>query len=158
MLSTISLCFALINRNKIYCDNSHNPQRAPEAPKIISKVISAKSLDKFAFISNLDLFSFMSFIENYTYMIALCALMYRKPFSLCFVVDICPRKMSPLSSCTSSCTFYTYYTVHNVNVKCMHLKPHCIRCSHFKVDDVSALEPSLKPPVCIVEDNVTASA
>jgi hypothetical protein len=37
------------------------------------------------------------------------------------------------------------------------LKPHCIRCSHFKVDDVSALEPSSKPPVRIVEDNVTAS-
>jgi hypothetical protein len=37
------------------------------------------------------------------------------------------------------------------------LKPHHIRCSHFKVDDVSALEPSSKPPVCIVEDNVTAS-
>jgi hypothetical protein len=36
-------------------------------------------------------------------------------------------------------------------------KPHCIRCSHFKVDDVSALEPSSKPPVRIVEDNVTAS-
>jgi hypothetical protein len=35
------------------------------------------------------------------------------------------------------------------------LKPHCIRCSHFKVDDVSALEPSSKPPVHIVEDNVT---
>jgi hypothetical protein len=32
------------------------------------------------------------------------------------------------------------------------LKPHCIRCSHFKVDDVSALEPSSKPPVRIVED------
>jgi hypothetical protein len=39
----------------------------------------------------------------------------------------------------------------------MNLKPHCIRCSHFKVDDVSALEPSSKPPVRIVEDNVTAS-
>jgi hypothetical protein len=42
------------------------------------------------------------------------------------------------------------------------LKPHCIRCSHFKVDDVkvddvSALEPSSKPHVRIVEDNVTAS-
>jgi hypothetical protein len=37
------------------------------------------------------------------------------------------------------------------------LKPHCIRCSHFKVDDVSALEPSSKLPVRIVEDNVTAS-
>jgi hypothetical protein len=37
------------------------------------------------------------------------------------------------------------------------LKPHCIRCSHFKVDDVSAPEPSSKPPVRIVEDNVTAS-
>jgi hypothetical protein len=38
------------------------------------------------------------------------------------------------------------------------LKPHCIRCSHFKVDDVSrALEPSSKPPVRIVEDNVTSS-
>jgi hypothetical protein len=37
------------------------------------------------------------------------------------------------------------------------LKPLCIRCSHFKVDDVSALEPSSKPPVRIVEDNVTAS-
>jgi hypothetical protein len=37
------------------------------------------------------------------------------------------------------------------------LKPHCIRCSHFKVDDVNALEPSSKPPVHIVEDNVTAS-
>jgi hypothetical protein len=38
------------------------------------------------------------------------------------------------------------------------LKPHCIRCSHFKVDDVSALEPSSKPTVRIVEDRVTASA
>jgi hypothetical protein len=38
----------------------------------------------------------------------------------------------------------------------MLLKPHCIRCSHFKVDDVSALEPSSKLPVRIVEDNVTA--
>jgi hypothetical protein len=38
------------------------------------------------------------------------------------------------------------------------LKPHCIRCSHFKVDDISALEPSSKLPVRIVEDNVTASA
>jgi hypothetical protein len=37
------------------------------------------------------------------------------------------------------------------------LKPHCIRCSHFKVDDVSALKASAKPPVRIVEDNVTAS-
>jgi hypothetical protein len=37
------------------------------------------------------------------------------------------------------------------------LKPHCIRCGHFKVDDVSALEASSKPPVHIVEDNVTAS-
>jgi hypothetical protein len=32
------------------------------------------------------------------------------------------------------------------------LKPHCIRSSHFKVDDVSALEASSKPPVRIVED------
>jgi hypothetical protein len=39
---------------------------------------------------------------------------------------------------------------------CM-LQPHCIRCSHFKVEDVSALEPSSKPPVRIVEENVTAS-
>jgi hypothetical protein len=38
------------------------------------------------------------------------------------------------------------------------LKPHCILCSHFKVDDVSALEASSKPPVRIVEDNVTASS
>jgi hypothetical protein len=38
------------------------------------------------------------------------------------------------------------------------LKPHCIRFNHFKVDDVRALEPSSKPPVRIVEDNVTASA
>jgi hypothetical protein len=37
------------------------------------------------------------------------------------------------------------------------LKPHCIRCSHFKVDDVSTLEPSSKPPIRIVEDNVTTS-
>jgi hypothetical protein len=37
------------------------------------------------------------------------------------------------------------------------LKPHCIRCSHFKVDDVSALEAISKLPVRIVEDNVTAS-
>jgi hypothetical protein len=37
------------------------------------------------------------------------------------------------------------------------LKPHFIRCSHFKVDDVRSLEPSSKPPVRIVEDNVTAS-
>jgi hypothetical protein len=29
--------------------------------------------------------------------------------------------------------------------------------SHFKVDDVSALEPSSKPQVRIVEDGVTAS-
>jgi hypothetical protein len=32
------------------------------------------------------------------------------------------------------------------------LKPHCIRCCHFKVDDVSALE-----AVRIVEDNIRAS-
>jgi hypothetical protein len=38
------------------------------------------------------------------------------------------------------------------------LKPHCIRCSHFKVDDVGALEASSKPPVHIVEDGVTALA
>jgi hypothetical protein len=38
------------------------------------------------------------------------------------------------------------------------LKPHCIRYSHFKVDDVSALEASSKPPVHIVEDDVTAIA
>jgi hypothetical protein len=37
------------------------------------------------------------------------------------------------------------------------LKPHCIRCCHFKVDDVTALEAISKPPVRIVEDNVTAS-
>jgi hypothetical protein len=37
------------------------------------------------------------------------------------------------------------------------LKPHCIRCSHFKVDDVRALEASSKPTVRIVDDNVTAS-
>jgi hypothetical protein len=39
------------------------------------------------------------------------------------------------------------------------LKPHFVRCNHFKVDDVSALEPSSKPPVGlrIVEDNITAS-
>jgi hypothetical protein len=37
------------------------------------------------------------------------------------------------------------------------LKPYCIRCSHFKIDDVSALEASSEPPVRIVEDNVTAS-
>jgi hypothetical protein len=36
------------------------------------------------------------------------------------------------------------------------LKPHCIRCSHFKVDDVRALEANSKPPVRIVEDGVTA--
>jgi hypothetical protein len=35
------------------------------------------------------------------------------------------------------------------------LKSHCIRCSHLKVDDVSALEASSKPPVRIVEDSVT---
>jgi hypothetical protein len=39
-----------------------------------------------------------------------------------------------------------------------HLKPHCIRCSHFKVDDVSVLEASSNRSVPIVEDNVTASA
>jgi hypothetical protein len=33
-----------------------------------------------------------------------------------------------------------------------------IRCSHFKVDDVSALEAISKLPVRIVEDNVTALA
>jgi hypothetical protein len=37
----------------------------------------------------------------------------------------------------------------------LHLKPHCIRCCHFKVDDVSALEAISKPPVSIV---VTALA
>jgi hypothetical protein len=42
------------------------------------------------------------------------------------------------------------------NFRCV-LKPHCIRCSHFKVDDVGALEPSSKPPVRIVEDDITAS-
>jgi hypothetical protein len=35
------------------------------------------------------------------------------------------------------------------------LKPHCIQCCHFKVDDVSALEAISKTPVRIVEDNVT---
>jgi hypothetical protein len=40
-------------------------------------------------------------------------------------------------------------------VMLLHLKPYCIQCNHFKVDDVSALEPSSKPPVRIVEDNVT---
>jgi hypothetical protein len=38
------------------------------------------------------------------------------------------------------------------------LKPHCIRCSHFKVDGVRALEASSEPPVRIVEDSVTALA
>jgi hypothetical protein len=38
------------------------------------------------------------------------------------------------------------------------LKPHCIQCCHFKVDDVSALEAISKPPVRIVEDNITALA
>jgi hypothetical protein len=38
------------------------------------------------------------------------------------------------------------------------LKPHCIRCSHFKVDDISALEPSSKLLVHIVEDNVAVTA
>jgi hypothetical protein len=37
------------------------------------------------------------------------------------------------------------------------LKPHCIRCSHFKVDDVSALEASSNRSVRVVEDNVTTS-
>jgi hypothetical protein len=37
------------------------------------------------------------------------------------------------------------------------LKPHCIRCSHFKVEDVSALEASSNRSVRIVE-SVTASA
>jgi hypothetical protein len=37
------------------------------------------------------------------------------------------------------------------------LKPHYIRCSHFKVDDVSALEASSNRSVRIVEDNFTAS-
>jgi hypothetical protein len=38
------------------------------------------------------------------------------------------------------------------------LKPHCIRCSHFKVDDVSAVEASSNRSVRIVEHSVTASA
>jgi hypothetical protein len=42
-----------------------------------------------------------------------------------------------------------------VHCQCQ-IKPHCIRCIHFKVDDVGALEASSKPPVRIVEDNVTA--
>jgi hypothetical protein len=37
------------------------------------------------------------------------------------------------------------------------LKPHCIRCCHFKVDDVSALKTISKLTVRIVEDNITAS-
>jgi hypothetical protein len=37
------------------------------------------------------------------------------------------------------------------------LKPHCIRCRHFKVEDVSALDAISKPPVRIVE-GVTALA
>jgi hypothetical protein len=45
--------------------------------------------------------------------------------------------------------------IHKVNIKATRL--YCIRCSHFKIDDVSALEASSKPPVRIVEDNVTAS-
>jgi hypothetical protein len=44
------------------------------------------------------------------------------------------------------------------NAKTSTLKPHCIRCSHFKVEDVSALEASSNRSVRIVEDNVTASA
>jgi hypothetical protein len=48
-------------------------------------------------------------------------------------------------------------SMHASQVHAMRLKPHCIRCSHFKVDDVSALEVISKPPVGIVEDNVTAS-
>jgi hypothetical protein len=51
---------------------------------------------------------------------------------------------------------YTCTCCH-IRCLCYLLKPHCIRCSHFKVDDVSALEATSKPPVRIVEDNVTAS-
>jgi hypothetical protein len=34
-------------------------------------------------------------------------------------------------------------------IKCGLLTPNCIRCCHFKVDDVSALEAISKPPVRI---------
>jgi hypothetical protein len=47
----------------------------------------------------------------------------------------------------------TYTIIYKLSM----LKPHCIRCSHFKVDDISALEASSTPPVRIVEDSVTAS-
>jgi hypothetical protein len=53
--------------------------------------------------------------------------------------------------------FSSFHNIRVVNFKTEDLKPHCIQCSHFKVDDVSVLEASSKPPVLIVEDNVTAS-
>jgi hypothetical protein len=49
------------------------------------------------------------------------------------------------------------YEIFMVLFSKLSFKPHCIRCSRFKVDDVGALEASSKPPVRIVEDNVTAS-
>jgi hypothetical protein len=44
--------------------------------------------------------------------------------------------------------------ISDINLQIFQLKPHCIRCSHFKVElyDVRALEPSSKLPVRIVED------
>jgi hypothetical protein len=47
------------------------------------------------------------------------------------------------------------HTSFRVEIPPNRLKPHCIRCSHFKVYDVGALEASSKPPICIVEDNIT---
>jgi hypothetical protein len=41
-------------------------------------------------------------------------------------------------------------------LKFPYLKPHCIRCCHFKVDDISALEAASHLPVRIVEENVSA--
>jgi hypothetical protein len=38
------------------------------------------------------------------------------------------------------------YQVEITGPEIHHLKPHCIRCCHFKVDDVSALEAISKPP------------
>jgi hypothetical protein len=60
-------------------------------------------------------------------------------------------KISTSSKSDGWCRNHHWGTGSLVNIQFL-LKPR-----HFKVDDVSALEPSSKPPVRIVEDNVTAS-
>jgi hypothetical protein len=69
-----------------------------------------------------------------------------------FNCSLVPNVAKNMADLINICIFIPYFAG-----RLGHLKPPCIRCSHFKVDDVSALEPSSKVTVHIVEDNVTAS-